>query len=287
MTAVGIWAGRVCGIGDEAAPGLVRQLDVHRDLGMSGVELRTVDGRGLHELGTDEVADLRRQVEASGLRVPVLDTPIGNWSTTVATDLDTELSILNRTATVAHALNCRWLRVMSYPNDGRPDDAWAAESLRRMRLLTDEACRLGVVLLHENCQGWAGASAANTLRMLDHVDSPHLRLIFDVGNGLAYGYQAEEFLAQVLPWVEHVHIKNGHRDPDGQARFTLPDAGELDLAACIRQLEAAGYRGWYSLEPHVAHIPHLQVSGDPEQLEQSYRAYATGFRDIVEGAAQP
>ncbi|MGC5052045.1 sugar phosphate isomerase/epimerase family protein [Micromonospora sp. DT48] len=282
-----IWANRVCGIGDEAAPGLARQLDVHRDLGMSGVELRTVDGRGLHDLDADEVADLRRQIEASGLRVPVLDTPIGNWSTTVATDLDTELSILDRTAAVAHALGCRWLRVMSYPNDGWSDEAWAAESLRRMRVLTDEAGRLGVVLLHENCQGWAGVSAANTLRMLDHVDSAHLRLIFDVGNGLAYGYQAEEFLAKVLPWVEHVHVKNGHRNPDGQAEFTLPDSGELDLAGCIRQLEAAGYQGWYSLEPHVAHIPHLKVSGDPGQLEQSYRAYATRFRAIVDEAARP
>ncbi|WP_341716781.1 sugar phosphate isomerase/epimerase family protein [Micromonospora sp. FIMYZ51] len=287
MTAVGVWASRVCGIGDEAAPDLVGQLELHRDLGLSGVELRTIDGRGLHELRTGEVDDLCRQVAASGLRVPVLDTPIGNWSTSVGTDLDTELSVLDRTAAVAHALNCRWLRVMSYPTDGRPDEAWAAESLRRMRLLTDEARRLDVVLLHENCQGWAGASAANTLRLLDHVDSPHLRLIFDVGNGLAYGYQAEEFLAEVLPFVEHVHIKNGHRDPDGQARFTLPDSGELDLAACIRRLEAAGYRGWYSLEPHVAHIPHLQVSGDAGQLAQSYRSYATRFRPIVEAAVRP
>ncbi|MGC5033284.1 sugar phosphate isomerase/epimerase family protein [Micromonospora sp. DT229] len=287
MTAVGVWASRVCGIGDEAAPDLVGQLDVHRDLGMSGVELRTIDGRGLHELTVGEVDDLRGRIAASGLRVPVLDTPIGNWSTTVATDLDTELSILSRTAAVAHALDCRWLRVMSYPNDGRPDEAWAAESLRRMRLLTGEARQLGVVLLHENCQGWAGSSAANTLRMLEHVDSPHLKLIFDVGNGLAYGYQAEEFLAQVLPWVEHVHVKNGHRDPDGQARFTLPGSGELDLTACIRRLEAAGYRGWYSLEPHVAHIPHLQVSGEAGQLEASYRAYATRFRTIIEAAAQP
>ncbi|MFE9424007.1 sugar phosphate isomerase/epimerase family protein [Kitasatospora sp. NPDC006697] len=275
------WTDRSCGIGDEAAAGLTEQLAIHRELGLGAIELRTVDGRGLHQLAAAELAEVAAEVAASGLAVPAVDTPIGNWGTTIATDLDGELAVLAGSAAAAHAFGTRWLRVMSYPNDGRPEPQWAAAVLDRMAVLTREAERLDVVLLHENCQGWAGQGPAQTLRMLEHVASPALRLIFDVGNGLAYGYQPEEFLAEVLPFVDHVHIKDGHRTADG-AVFTEPGTGELDLAACLRLLEDAGYRGRYSMEPHVAHIPHLARTADAAELAAGYRACTTAFQRLWE-----
>ncbi|MGA5556848.1 sugar phosphate isomerase/epimerase family protein [Streptomyces lavendulocolor] len=273
--------GRLCGIGDEAAPDLTTQLAVHHELGVTALELRTLDGRGLHELATGDAADLARRTIVAGMRVPVLDTPVGSWSTTVATGLDGELAVLERSAEVAALFGCDRLRVMSYPNDGRPEGAWREEALRRMRVLTREAERLGVTLLHENCQGWAGQGAEETLRMLEEVDSPRLRLLFDTGNGLAYGYDPVEFLGRVLPWVDHVHIKDGVVRADGTAEFTMPGEGTARLTECVRLLEEHGYRGDYSLEPHLAHIPHLGLAGDPAELAAGYRDYARRFAALV------
>ncbi|WP_432134835.1 MULTISPECIES: sugar phosphate isomerase/epimerase family protein [unclassified Streptomyces] len=265
---------RLCGIGDEAALDLTGQLALHHELGMEAIELRTVDGRGLHELPTGDAADLARRTIVTGLRVPVVDTPVGSWSTTVGGDMDAELAVLERSAQVAALLGCSRLRVMSYPNDGRPPDEWRTEALRRMRLLAREAERLGVTLLHENCQGWGGQSAEHTVRMLEEVASPRLRLLFDTGNGLAYGYEALDFLWRVLPWVDHVHIKDGVVRPDGSAEFTMPGEGTADVAGCVRLLEEHGYRGHYSLEPHLARIPHLGLTGEPGALAAGYREYA-------------
>ncbi|MEU9576660.1 sugar phosphate isomerase/epimerase family protein [Streptomyces chilikensis] len=287
MSAVGTPGGpvigpdRLCGIGDEAASDLTGQLAIHHELGMNVIELRTVDGSGLHELAPGDVADVARRTIVTGLRVPVVDTPIGSWSTTVATGIDGELAVLERSARAAALLGCDRLRVMSYPNDGRPEREWRREALRRMRLLAREAERLGVTLLHENCQGWGGRSAAHTLRMLEEVGSSRLRLLFDTGNGLAYGYDSVPFLRQVLPWVEHVHIKDGVVRPDGTAEFTLPGEGTADVAECVRLLEEYGYRGHYSLEPHLAHIPHLGVAGDPVALADGYRAYTRRFAALL------
>ncbi|MET7642392.1 sugar phosphate isomerase/epimerase family protein [Streptomyces sp. NPDC005426] len=268
----GIGADRLCGIGDEAASDLAGQLAIHRELGMDAIELRTVDGLGLHELSAGDAADLARRTIVAGLRVPVVDTPVGSWSTTVATGMDDELAVLERSAKAAALLGCDRLRVMSYPNDGRPEREWRTESLRRMRMLAREAERLGVTLLHENCQGWAGQSAAHTVRMLEEVASPRLRLLFDTGNGLAYGYDSLGFLRRVLPWVDHVHIKDGIRS-GGTAAFTMPGEGTARVAQCVRLLEEHGYSGHYSLEPHLAHIPHLGLSGDPAALADGYREY--------------
>jgi len=272
---------RVCGIGDEAAAGGADQVLVHASLGLPGLELRTVDGRGLHELPWRRVRGLAAAVAAAGLTVPVLDTSVGNWATTVATDLAAELDVLTGSARAAALFGCRRLRVMSYPNDGRPEPAWRAEALRRMRVLTRRAEDLGVRLLHENCHGWAGQSAARTLELVAAVDSPALRLLFDVGNGVAHGYDPLAFLRDVLPYVDHVHVKDGVREPGGEPVFGLPGDGQARLTECIALLERHGYRGWYSVEPHVALIPHLGVRGDPAAQEAAYRRYVTAFLALL------
>jgi sugar phosphate isomerase/epimerase len=272
----------VSGIGDEAAASLADQIRVHRELRLPGLELRTVDGRGLHQLTDAEGALMAARVLASGLAVPVVDTPIGNWGTDVGAPLAPDLAILRRTAEIASLVGCRHLRVMSYPNDGRPEAEWREAALARLTRLTRLAEELDVVLLHENCHGWASQSATASLDLVTTVDSQHLKLLFDIGNGLAYGYEAVPFLRAVLPWVAHVHVKDGVRTGDG-AEFGVPGDGEAGVAECVRLLGEAGYDGWYSLEPHVAHIPHLGVTADPATLEAGYRTCAEKFLGLLDG----
>lgn len=273
---------RVCGIGDEAAAGLADQIRIHTALGLPGLELRTVGGRGLHQLSDAEAARLAVMVLSAGLVVPVVDTPIGNWATTVGEPLAPDLAILRRTAKIASLVGCRHLRVMSYPNDRRPEAEWRAAALANLTRLTRLAEDLDVVLLHENCHGWAGTSAEASVDLVTTVDSQHLRLLFDTGNGLAYDYETVPFLRAVLPWVAHVHVKDGVRTPDG-AEFGVPGDGTAGIAECLRLLAGAGYPGWYSLEPHVAHIPHLGATADPATLEAGYRTCAEKFVRLLDG----
>ena len=275
-------AARVCGIGDEAAPGASEQIRVHTRLGLGGLELRTVDGFGVHELPEPAAQVLAGRIASAGLAVPVVDTPIGGWSVSLATDLDDEIGLLVRSARRAQLFGCRRLRVMSYPNDGWPEAAWRAESIRRMRVLTSVAADLDVVLLHENCHGWASQGIEHTRVLLSEVDSPHLRLLFDIGNGVAYGYQSLPFLAAVLPWVEHVHVKDGRRDPGRDAVFGLPGRGTAQVQGCVRLLEERGYTGWYSVEPHLALIPHLGLApGDPDRQAAGYHGYVEEFMRLA------
>lgn len=273
---------RVCGIGDEAASGLTEQVRTHTELGFHGIELRTVGGSGIHRLSLDEVRAIADDVAAAGLVIPVLDTPVGSWAVSVRTDLESELDVLRASLDRAALLGCTRLRVMSYQNDGLSEHDWRAESLRRMRVLADVAEQAGMVLLHENCHGWAGQGSRQSLDMMATVDSPALRLLFDTGNGLAYGYDGPEFLRAVIDLVDHVHVKDGHHDANGEAVFGMPGEGEADIAGCVTTLEEHGYAGWYSIEPHVALIPHLGVSGDPALMRQAYAEYGRRFFGLLD-----
>ena len=271
----------LCGIGDEAAPGIEAQVRIHGELDLPGLELRTVGGRWIHELNPGELALVGDLIGAAHLAVPVVDTPVGGWSVDVATPLDAELRTLAVSAERAATLGCSRLRVMSYPNDGRAERDWADEALRRMRALAREAERASVVLLHENCVGWGSQGAEQSLRMLDQVGSEHLRLLFDIGNGVWYGYDGPSFLEEVLPHVDHVHVKDGLRDVDDKPVASEPGAGAAGLVASLALLRDAGYRGWYSVEPHLVNMLHLNVSGDDEALERSYADYVTALRGLL------
>ncbi len=264
---------RVSGIGAEAAAGLADQLRIHDALGLDGVELSTIDGCGVYELTDAEAALMAVRVLASGLEVPVVATPIGGRGASIGAPLAPDLVLLRRTAEFASLVGCRHLRVMSYPNDGRPTAKWRAAALTRLARLTRLAEDLDVVLLHENCHGWAGRSAAASVDLVTTVDSPHLRLLFDTGNGLDRGYDAPPFLREVLPWVAHVHVKDGVRTEDG-AVFGVPGDGEAGVADCLRLLADAGYEGWYSLEPHVPH--------DATTREAGYRTCAERFLTMLD-----
>ncbi|WP_345943315.1 M20/M25/M40 family metallo-hydrolase [Streptomyces sp. SID8352] len=250
-------AARVTGIGDEAAPDLAGQIGTALQLGWTALELRTVDGTALADLGTGAVHTLADRLHAAGLGVVCLDSRIANWARPVTGDPAADLSELERLAAHGRVLGCRSVRVMSWPNDGLTEDAWAREVITRMRHLARRAEDLGLELLHENCAGWAAASATRALRLLDEVDSPALRLLFDTGNGIAHGYDAVSLLTPLLPHVAHVHVKDGVPGPGpGEAVYTLPGDGTARVADCLRLLEDHGYRGAYSLEPHLAVLPH-------------------------------
>lgn len=244
------------GIGDEAALELDGQIRAHRLLGWDRIELRAIGGVALAALDGGAFAAVARRLEAEGLQVVCVDSGIGGWARPISGPLERDLAELAALAPRLAALGTSYLRIMSYPNAGWPLAAWRREVIARVAALAERAERDGIVLLHENCAGWAGQRPEHTIELLEAVASPALRLLFDTGNGLAYGYDAVDFLVEVLPWVEHVQVKDGTVS-GGQARFGWPGEGSVRLAECLRLLEAHGYAGTLSIEPHLLVAPHL------------------------------
>ncbi|WP_026426052.1 sugar phosphate isomerase/epimerase family protein [Actinokineospora inagensis] len=250
----------LAGIGDEAGPGLAAQVAAIAALGWSAIELRTVDGvplAGLTEAAFDRVAGTLAEL---GLRTVCVDSRIGDWSSVITGDFGRDLAELRVLADRCGRLGTRYVRVMSYPNDGLHADEWEHRALRRMRELALRAEQADLVLLHENCAGWAGSESERALRMLEEADSPGLRLLFDTGNGIAYGYSAVEQLRPLVEYVAHVHVKDGVTDANGP-RWTLPGQGTADVAECLDVLTESGYQGALSIEPHLGLLPHEEESG--------------------------
>ncbi|HEV7806216.1 MAG TPA: TIM barrel protein [Solirubrobacteraceae bacterium] len=242
-------------VGDEAAPDIAGQVATVRALGWAGIELRTVDAVQIADLSNDAFDAVAVAVATAGLRTVALASRIGGWGRSTSTPLELDVSELDTLAPRAHALGTRYVRIMSFANDGLAEAAWRDEALRRVEALAARALELGIVLLHENCAGWAGQGPDQTIDLLTSVDSPALRVLFDIGNCVAYGHDPVEYLAAVMPWVAHVHVKDAVREGD-DVRWVHPGAGQARVADCLTMLVAAGYRGCWAIEPHLQVAPH-------------------------------
>ena len=245
----------LAGIGDEAGYGISAQVAAIGALGWSAIELRDVDGVPLAELPERAFAQVAAAVEGAGLRVVAVDSRIGGWSRTADGDFSADLDELRVLSRRCRTLGTRHIRVMSYPSGSLAEPAWRAVVTERMKELTERAERAGLILLHENCVGWAGSSAPRMRELLDAVDSPALGLLFDTGNGIGHGYAAYDLLGDIVDRVRHVHIK----DAEGPATapvYRLPGQGHARVADCLSLLLDIGYAGAVSIEPHLAVVPH-------------------------------
>ena len=66
----------------------------------------------------------------------------------------------------------------------------------------------GILLLHENCYGWAGQGPEQTIELIETVNSPALKLIWDTGNPVPHNQDPWEFYSAVKEHIVYVHIKD-------------------------------------------------------------------------------
>jgi len=268
------------GIGDEAGRGLVDQVRAHHLLGWSTIELRSIHGVAFADLDAVAFDHVTKTLNQAGLRVVCIDSRIANWGRPITGDFDLDLVELDRLALRCAALGTRYVRVMSYPNDGLDDEEWGRRVVQRMHVLVKCAEQAGLVLLHENCAGWAGTDALRARRLVEEVDSPSLRLLFDIGNGVAYGYQAYEMLPDLVQWIEHVHIKDARR-VNGETVYTLPGEGICRVADCLSELLEHGYTGTWTIEPHLSVRPHEGLAAEGQDLVSQFVRYGQALERLA------
>lgn len=251
---------RWAGIGDEAGFSLADQVGALNELGWTSIELRTVDGLAVADLDDQAFGRLTEDLGAQGFEVACVASSIANWSRPISGDFFDDLRELEVLGRRCPALGTRYVRVMSYPNAGLSEHEWGRQVVERMRRLAGRAEDAGLVLVHENCSGWAGTRAERMLALLDRVNSPALRLLFDTGNGIAHGYDAYEMLTHIVEHVTHVHVKDATGDAP-EPVYTVAGLGRARVADCLRLLVDKGYTGSWSIEPHIAVQPHASVPG--------------------------
>ena len=223
-----------------------------------------------------QMPQVKQQLKSAGLELAVYS--IGNDFFQPDPELRAkQLADLKEAVDTANALEVGLMRVFSgnhkegYTLEDGLD--WIIEGLAAGAAYAHEQ---GVTLALENHGLMAGRSD-QVRRIIELVDSPALRANLDTGNFLLVGQDPTVAARELADLIALVHLKDFRRAREEETSHvyrgldganytgTVVGQGQVDLAAIISILRAAGYQGWLSLEYEGGQDP-LTV-GVPESIE--------------------
>ncbi|MDX1951285.1 MAG: sugar phosphate isomerase/epimerase family protein [Verrucomicrobiota bacterium] len=283
------------GIGDEAANLIDDQIRAIKALGWNYLEARNVEVAGFPKGNIHDIPDaafdiLCGKLEDAGIRINCFGSAIANWGKKIDEPFDASLAEACRAIPRMQRLGTKFVRIMSFAVRGE-EDQMAEERFRRLREVTKMFLDSGIQPVHENCMNYGGMGWPFTLELLEKV--PGLRLVFDTANPVFNDDRSKpkpwrkqdpwEFYINVKEQIAHVHIKDAIWNPQkNDADYTMPGKGDGKVRAIIKDLLASGYKGFLSIEPHVAVVFHdASVKADANQMESSFIEYGRQLMSLV------
>lgn len=296
------------GFADEAGYDIATQIRATKELGWENIEARRVGNVNIHDLPEAEFDKVCGALEDAGVRINCFGSEVANWQRDIFSDDDYSKSIeqLARAIRRMKRLGCDMIRGMSFRAQWqRPAFDPEVEKLvfRKVGMLVRICEDAGVYYMHENCNNYGGQSPKHTLRLLENIDSPNLKLVFDTGNPVMnYDRQfgdaldrmqdSWDFYSQVRDFIAYVHIKDGTCDRTavgangfGKAAYTYPGEGNGCVVRIVEDLIARGYDGGFSMEPHLSVVFHEREKAcDEKKRFDNYIEYGRRFMKIVDAA---
>jgi len=263
-----------------------------REFGMSHVDLRESGGKNIMKWDAAEIAEVKRILERTSLRVACIASPIFkvDWpgapkspfspkrdefgaSFTYAQQQD----LLEHAFELARTFNTDRIRIF---------DFWRLEDQKPHRAAIDDVVRAaavkagarGLTLVLENEYACNTATGAEAARLVTAIPEKALQITWDPGNAQFRDEVPYPGGYTPIPKqrIGHVHCKDAVRSGDGKKwEWMAMGKGVIDWAGQFRALKADGYRHAVTLETH------WRGAGTPE--ESSRQSWA-GMKGLLQKA---
>jgi len=228
---------------------LRKMLKTTVDLKLDGIDFVTLHGQ--------KAKELRKMTDDLG--IPVVCHTFMDGELASADPVQLQLGLDKAKAAFEAAVELGAPCVMiPTPGDARPRDANRAAWIKGLAQAAPFAADAGVVLTVENFPGLNSpfVTADDILEALEQVSG--LKLTYDNGNA-ASGEEPAASFTRCVKHVVHAHFKDwdivrvpteGYREMlDGKFyRPALIGEGNVDQAACLHAMKAAGYSGCINIE---------------------------------------
>ncbi len=256
---------RLAVITDEVSQDLQKVLELVKEFGVSGIEVRSVWNKAPHELDAHDIARIKQLTADYGMTVCSIASPFLKCDYGDEQQYQEHLEILRRCIELAGELGAPLIRIFTFWRKP-PFPSWdeiVDKLLPAVKMVEGTGLLLGI----ENEPSTMATNARKVVEVLTRLNHPQVKAVWDPGNDVfdpdrevpyPDGYEA------VKPWIVHIHLKDG-RWIEAEQRFepTPIGEGEVDYLGQLRALIRDGYDGYLSLETHWRPVTQL-----PEDLVQ-------------------
>jgi len=217
-------------IADEIDEDFGRACRIARELGMVYVELHELWGKEVHTLTDAELAQAKAIVEENGLRTHLVCGMFFRPFSLADVELTTleqhprfqeHMARLERFIQIAHLFNAPNIRTFGFtrdvggtnPSPRSPDGGGLREETltkiaKGLQIACDRLAQEGLTLALENARSLYANTGANMRRVLDAVQRPNLKIIWDPANAFVAGEDPAAGFAQVQGHIVDVHCKD-------------------------------------------------------------------------------
>lgn len=275
----------ISGFADEIDPSLDKQIEVIKKLGISHIEMRGVDGKGLVEYPLDEVKKIKEKLDANGIRLSAVGSPIGKIQITDA--FEEHFELFKHTVEIAKIMETPYIRMFSFfMPEGEEPGKYKDEVFRRLGMFVDYAKQQDVVLLHENEKEIYGDVAVRCKEILDEFACDNFRAVFDFANFVQCKQDTKEAYEMLKPYISYIHIKDAMWE---SGKVVPAGYGDGNVKEILADLIKNEYEGVLSLEPHLADFAGFSAleQGETEKKEplsgeEAYTTACDALRKILE-----
>lgn len=247
---------KLAAFADEISPNLDEQIRVCKENSVTHFELRGVSKLNVLDFDRALRGEIRSKLNANCMGVISIGSPIGKVK--ITDPWAEHFERFKIAVDAAEYFHAPFIRLFSYypPDETTDIRAYRDEVMKRMSAKVDYLRDRDVVMVHENEAKIYGEKGRECLDLMQTIDSPKLRTAFDFANFVQCGEKPLDNWPSLKPYTVHIHIKDA-MIADGKC---VP-AGEGDgqIEPILVDAWNSGYRGFLSLEPHLA--AHGQFSG--------------------------
>ncbi len=265
---------KITGFADEIDQALMTQVEALKGLNMSYVEMRGVDGNNLIYHTNDKVKEIKQILDANGIRLSALGSPLGKIG--ITDDFAPHFEDFKRAVEISHMMECPNIRMFSFylPREGTPAD-YEGEVLDRLGRFVDYAKANEAMLLHENEKGIYGELAPECRKLMDTFYCENFKAIFDFANFVQCKQDTLGAYKLLKEYIAYIHVKDA-KWADGSV---VPAGyGDGNVAAILKDLYASGFDGFLSLEPHLFNFSGFaSLEKDGKSMEKADTKILTGL----------
>ena len=274
---------------DEISQDFEHTLKVIEELEIEYVELRSMWGKSLMDLPSNELKRVKELIEEKNLKVSVIASPFlkchlreeETEKTRGGTHLFQEksytkhLEILEHSFELAEMFGTHIVRAFSFWKKGNLTEDILEEIVQRFKTPVRRAEEENIILALENEHDCFIGSGKESRRFLERISSKNVGLIWDPGNAFFAGETPyPDGYNLVKDQIVHVHIKDTGKDEKGKPFWLPVGKGGVNFKGQLQALEEDNFQGVVSLETH--YIP------EDGSAEDGTRESFAGMSHILE-----
>jgi sugar phosphate isomerase/epimerase len=252
-------------ITDELTQDFRQALNLADSIGLKTVEIRKIWNKNIALFTDDDLQRMKKYLNKKNMKISVISSPFGKcvlpnslWATNKTASMSRNpnynMSFFDRIVEIANFFDTPYIRFFNFLKMGPSSEKKWREMITLLKPYAQKAEKQKKILLLENESVAFSDTIANTIRFLDEINSPAVKLNLDPGNFFSVNQPTSPEAYKVFydrNWVQHMHIKDArNRLLNLHSVFDVVGTGKINYKDLIQQALDNNYTGYFSLETH-------------------------------------